>query len=61
VFLEKKSQDYLRDLRILPIFAPKFMYLRAGEAKKHAKVCPFGCARLSKKHEKEESIYSFLV
>jgi hypothetical protein len=49
VFLEKKSQDYLRDLRILPIFAPKFMYLRAGEAKKHAKVCPFGCARLSKK------------
>ena len=48
VFLEKKLQDYLRDLRILPIFAPKFMYLRAGEAKKHAKVCLFGCARLSK-------------
>jgi hypothetical protein len=45
VFLEKKLQDYLRDLRILPIFAPKFMYLRAGEAKKHAKVCPFGCAK----------------
>jgi len=57
VFLEKKTQDYLRDLRILPIFAPKFIYLRAGEAKK----CEERHAYMTCKPTKKRKIFIYLM